>query len=258
MDNADFSDAEVTITEDGNAVPVSFSEREATGLGLNSIVFVPFNLFAFGDRPDLNDAWERPQQDRTFRVTISNIKRAPERSYTYEVTVFNPMQSAEALAEGRASVVLTDEGEFFAVSASDVPHASRYEFKAGKSLPFDTHWGAEADVDWIEIDSAGSYEVVSSLRASEGERAFHLAHTTTHDETITFNQWVVPSESSLLHFDEFIGPRSTDQVRLIQVSTDRGRAWQTVFRDASSYSLLFGRPDDCASDFLKPISRPAP
>ena len=155
-------------------------------------------------------------------------------------------------------VFVTDEGEFFAVSACDVPHASRYEFKAGKSLPFDTHWGAEADVDWIEIDSAGSYEVVSSLRASEGERAFHLAHTTTHDETITFNQWVVPSESSLLHFDEFIGPRSTDQVRLIQVSTDQGRAWQTVFRDASSYSLLFGRPDDCASDFLKPISRPAP
>ncbi len=80
---ADFSQATVTMTN--NQQPVStVLETIYDGYGENTLVWIPAGLTSW-------DAWPQPAADTRYRITIDNVVIAgTPRSFTYDVTVFDP------------------------------------------------------------------------------------------------------------------------------------------------------------------------
>ena len=81
--SADFSAANVSMTENGAAVSVA-QHTVVGGYGENTLVWIPKGL---GD----NATWLRPTYDVKYQVTIDNVKIAGmPQSFSYSVTVFDP------------------------------------------------------------------------------------------------------------------------------------------------------------------------
>ena len=84
--SADFSQASVTMTQDGQAVPV-VQEAVANGYGENTIVWIPNGM-------SNGQYWPQPAQDTPYRVTINNVAiGGSPRSFTYDVVVIDPAQA---------------------------------------------------------------------------------------------------------------------------------------------------------------------
>ncbi len=82
--NADFSTATVTMVRNGANVPLSVRPF-ASGYGENTLVWIPDNL-----NPSAMFRPVAPAADTPITVTVSGIRGAPQSSYTYVVTVFDP------------------------------------------------------------------------------------------------------------------------------------------------------------------------
>ncbi|MEM7672567.1 MAG: CAP domain-containing protein [Verrucomicrobiota bacterium] len=245
IQGADFSEAEVTVSEKGKLVPVTISDREETFVGLNSIVFTPFNLLVLWDDPNLNDRWSKPEFDRTFSITVSNVKDAPQDTYTYQVIVFDPDTSETS---GVPQILRDGEDGNYTVVRDRL--SSSYQILKGETLPANMIWGAEEDGPSVSIKAQGDYAVLSNLRVRSGERAYHLAHMGIRDEIFELEETLVPSVESVLSYYEFIGPRSVDQVREIQVSVDGGQNWKSLYSEADEYRYITERPMELRSQPL--------
>ena len=80
---ANFASATVTMTQDGAGVPVTL-ETIANGYGDNTLVWFPTGMTS-------SQAWPQPTADTVYTVTINNVLvSGSPRSFTYEVTVFDP------------------------------------------------------------------------------------------------------------------------------------------------------------------------
>jgi len=85
-DDADFSQATVSMTQGGQSVPVTV-EAVKTGYGENTIVWIPNGLSSTG-------TWPKPAQDTSYRVTVGNVLVSGSgRSFTYDVVVMDPAQA---------------------------------------------------------------------------------------------------------------------------------------------------------------------
>ncbi|MGH9340027.1 MAG: CAP domain-containing protein [Acidobacteriota bacterium] len=77
--DADFTNATVTMTQNGNTVVPVVLEPLAEGFGDNTIVWIPQGILL-----------ETPQQDVTFQVEIQNVVVGGiAQTFEYELTVFN-------------------------------------------------------------------------------------------------------------------------------------------------------------------------
>ena len=83
---ANFSSATVTMTQGGSSVPVAMETLD-TGYGENTMVWIPLGLGS-------SQSWPKPSKDTSYMVTISNIIIGTgTRTFTYEVTVFDPAKA---------------------------------------------------------------------------------------------------------------------------------------------------------------------
>lgn len=96
---ADFSQATVTMTE--NQQPISTAlETVQNGYGENTLVWIPRGMSCW-------DAWPKPAADTRYQVTINNVVIAgAPRSFTYEVTVFDPAVAMLPAGPGRSPAYL--------------------------------------------------------------------------------------------------------------------------------------------------------
>jgi hypothetical protein len=82
----DMTDAVVTMEANGQSVPVQIIYN-GTGDFNNHLVWVP----AGRDTENADAPWPRPAADTTYTVTLQNVKvNGIPRTYTYDVTVFDP------------------------------------------------------------------------------------------------------------------------------------------------------------------------
>ena len=91
---ADFSAASVSMTRNGQAVPVRL-EPVQNGYGENTIVWVPDNMDA-----GASSSWPRPASDTPVSVTVSSVSIGGQpRSFSYVVTIFDPETAGPAIAD---------------------------------------------------------------------------------------------------------------------------------------------------------------
>jgi hypothetical protein len=81
--DADFSNANVTMTSNGSNVSLALSPV-VNGYGENTLIWIPRGL---------NDGatWPKPDGDTTYTVNVQSVRIGGQnRNFTYDVTIFDP------------------------------------------------------------------------------------------------------------------------------------------------------------------------
>ena len=224
---ADFTNATVTVTTNGVALPV-FIEPVEIGFGEESIVFVPGDI-APGERR----FHERPATDVTYNVTIGNVRLGTiTTNFNYTVTVFDPQKSSAPATQ----VTGPDQpqvGRTNIYYLAPVESATGYEFRVGTLLPHRTIEGAESGMATVNASVSTLYSLVQTNVRASGNAAFHLAHTTPpRPQSFTLKKCLVPSARSELRFQSRLTTATTGQVARVMVSVDEGTSWREIFAQA--------------------------
>jgi len=130
-------------------------------------------------------------------------------------------------------------------SISPLPGASEYAIRVLKETSGSIDEGAESGTAGVTITQSAGYPVIQSERVQQGTYAFHLAHDTAlSEEIILFNDRITPTSSSVLAFHSQLRWATDSQHARVEVSTDDGSTWETVFSQSgiigtreSTYSL---------------------
>ncbi len=222
---ADFSSVNVSMTRNGSALAVR-KETLASGIGENTLVFIPENL-------DPNN-WPgpmRPASDTTTSVTISNVVYGgTSHSFSYDVTAFDPTKdgvgTVQPVITGEA---LTQTGNTYPYQVNPLTLASGYQWKVS-SLTNTTVDGAES----AGLVTSSGYAIRDSTVAAVGSYSYHLAQPNFQSSSIVIDASVVPGANGFLTFKSRLGYATSAQTAKIDVSTDGGNFWETIYSQAGS------------------------
>ena len=208
---ADFSNANVSMTRNGSALAVR-KETLSSGIGENTLVFIPENL-------DPNN-WPgpiRPASDTTTSVTISNVVfDRTSHSFSYSVTAFDPAKGgAEPVITGEA---LTQTGNTYPYQVNPLTLASGYQWKVSSLTTY----------------SAVNGDVASTGYAAAVGSSYQLAQPNFQSSSIVINASVIPGANGFLTFKSRLGYATSAQTAKIDVSTDGGNFWETIYSQAGS------------------------
>jgi hypothetical protein len=109
------------------------------------------------------------------------------------------------------------------------PGAAHYQVLVARSIAVPSSEGAESPIPAVVIESSPGYEVIQSTVKASGNHAFHLAHPVSAPQRVLLNRLFHPSASSELVFQSRLGWASTNQQAHVEVSTDGGTSWRTVW-----------------------------
>jgi hypothetical protein len=155
-------------------------------------------------------------------VTISSLQNAK--------IDYSPVYSPPTISGPNPAAL--NQNNVYAFTA--VPGATAYQWEQAELIPYPLVEGAENGLSNVTVVSSPGYAVITSDLAASGTRSFNLAHTDPVDQSITLNAVLLVSASSQLSFSKFLGFSLTNEVAEAQVSSDGGRTWQTVWREAGN------------------------
>ncbi len=128
-------------------------------------------------------------------------------------------------------------------SFTPVGGATDYEWKQARVIPVSGTEGAEDGLNAITTDTSDGYEVIVSNPKKAGSHSFHLAHVAPADQfssppaqSLALDRVFLPSVSSQLKFYSRLGTASSNQVAMVEISTDEGRDWQEVWSERGTGS----------------------
>ncbi|HEY3832849.1 MAG TPA: CAP domain-containing protein [Acidimicrobiia bacterium] len=217
---ADFTNATVTMSQNGNNIPVTV-DPTMSNFGDPAMIWVP-TLPGVAD----GQAWPKPSGDQTYTVTVANVVvngGAPQ-NFTYNTTVIDPSVGDAAHAPSGSATPTVGQASTYTVPA--VPNATGYEFRTTPLTQSTFSDGAEnGSSNWTLNNNGGGYDAVETTDVASGTHAFQLAQTTfTGPDTLTLNRTLVPSAASQLTFDSKV--LNFDNLEAsVQVSTDGGNSW---------------------------------
>lgn len=118
------------------------------------------------------------------------------------------------------------------------PYAKKTAFRNlvpfGGGSPVST-WREHADDDTQVIVTLGSARpVVQSDVFTEGSGAFHLANPGFTNESIVLDTTILPNASTKLFFESQLGYSTVNQFARVQVSTNDGATWATLWSQAGT------------------------
>jgi hypothetical protein len=217
--NADFSNAQVAVTRDGNPASVTL-EKVSNGIGEPTIVWQVAGIGA-------NLRHDRPVKDVRYHVVVSGVTVAQQtRSFEYDVTVFDPaVETPGAVRAQVTAPALVQAGAAYQVQAAAAPNATGYELLSYRRKPLTQLAASDYNsATW----TVGPHASVGTI----GNGALALYH-----DGIQF----VPLQSAALNKKLFVDPAGgavsfvralgsamSAQVFHVQVSTDDGSSWQDV------------------------------
>jgi uncharacterized protein YkwD len=220
---ADFSTAVLTMVDANGATVATRRETPAAGFGENTLVWFPGNYVD-------GMSWAKPAADTAYQVTISNVKvGGAARSFTYNVTVFDPQVSAvpPLALSGPASLAAGQAGSY---AFDAVSGATAYQWRSLAVSPQPFADGAEAGTGNFSASTSAGYSVVATDVSAGGAASFHLAHAQPVDQVLLLNEAVVATATSVLRFDSRLGIASTGQVALVEASVDDGATWSALYQ----------------------------
>jgi hypothetical protein len=237
LDDGDFTAAVVSMQgPTGAGIPLVIDHRSSIGdpmVGENTMVWHPASM----DPNAFFAEWPTLGVDTTYTIAISNIIRnGAAESYNYTVTVFDPSQL------GPDTVQLTVAGPTHlstgipqAFTHPEVDFASGYQVRLSQPALLS---GEDAETtDNIIIRTDGTYEVHNSNVVQAGSHSFHLAHpsgTPLDDHEIEWDKVILPGAGCELSFSSQLRWAATTQFALVEVSTDEGISWNSIYEQAGS------------------------
>lgn len=229
--DADFSSTTISVTQGGSPVANVQQLAADTGSGEKTLVFhVP------GDVPN-DDAqgpyWFRPTSDLTYSVTLNNVGiLGVLQNVSYDVTLFDP----ELPGPGTVPPVVTGPDVLpvgvtgsFGIQAYETAEKGQYRTVALSPIG----WTDGADNGELYGTLAGS-PGYTRIRPIGGDNAFFFAHTSISTETFTIKASFLPTASMRVNFASRLGYATDSQKARVQVSTDDGGSWTTVWEQAGS------------------------
>lgn len=222
LPNADFNTAVVTMQRNGTNIPVKIESRGG-GFGDPAIVWIPNNL-------NHSATWPRPAADEVFTVNVNNvIVGGTPQNFTYQVTVFDPQvpgpDTVRAVITGVDRPTINQDTTY---NFTPVPIATGYEWRVTRLVPLNLTDGAENGL--ANFDAAvGNYNPVSTAVKATGNAAFRL-HRSPYStpQSLTFKRAVIPNQASQITFKSRMSLAASYSAA-VQVSTDGGTDWQTVY-----------------------------
>jgi hypothetical protein len=236
ISGADVSAATVTIQRAGQSLPIKIDSRSG-----GNLVFIPNNL-------NHSASWTRPTADDPHVVTIGNVMvGGTARNYSYTVTIFDPQVPSADYA--RTAVTGPDRpnlNQDNAYNFSGVPIATGYQWRATKITGANLTDGAENGL--ANFDAAGGVgNPVNTAVKATGASSFRLHRVSgAAPQTLTLKRTLLAGPASQITFKNR-SLSTSSYASTVQVSTDAGASWQTVFTQAGSDTSDAGFTDRMVS-----------
>ena len=225
-EDANFSSATVTMTKNGGAVPVEL-EPLFNGYGENTIVWVPENL----DGDASVNLWPRPTSDVNYTVNINNvIIDGTATNFSYDVTVFDPGTVGPGTvipAVTGPSPIPVNEASTY--TATTIDFTSDYDLRAFEATSHTLTEGAETGLGNVIDGTSPGYDVRTAFFSQSGSYSWRLGHLNDKDQVLTLNKKIIPSVTSSLNVHSKMRWLASEQQGLIQISTDDGQSWKTLY-----------------------------
>ncbi|MBK9139414.1 MAG: CAP domain-containing protein [Verrucomicrobia bacterium] len=229
--NADFTKATVTVTQNGSPLAVQV-EPASVGAGENSLVWVmPDVLFAGSNSHPPTSA------DVAYAVEVAGVKVGnATRSFSYVVTVFDPARpgtdTVRPSITGPATVQVGQPASF---TFTPVPKADAHEARLSRSVALNITEGAEDNLINFDRDVSPGYPVVVSSPRYSGSYAMRLTHLSpARPQVLTYRKTLLPAANASVTFRSRLGYASEGQHARVQVSTDYGGSWTTIYSQSGT------------------------
>lgn len=228
---ADFSDVsnnDLTMSVDGQSVPVSLEPLETRRVGEPTLVWVPE-----GFDTSIRDPWPAPDADETVSISIDNVLiDGQPQSFDYSVTIFDAHQAGsdefETTLSGPDDLL---EGELGQYSIRSRPWAQQTQIRVLQTTNGDQLLDAESATIPFENNTSPDYTPRQNERASHGQWAFHLVHPQTEDQILTLpDEYVVESGSASLQFQSSLAFATENQIAYVEVkAANEGNQWNPIW-----------------------------
>ena len=237
---ADFSAATVTMTRQGQTVPVAL-EPGAANVGEPTLVWV-YN----GLNPTLATIHPRPTADTTYTVNVTNVRLgAASRNFTYNVTVFDPdVAGTDFTPVAIAGPATPTLGAANSYRVALPAFAGGFEWRTLQLATFAQTYGAEAGLEGITATTNAGYDVVQTGVVGTGRASFHLAHPppTSSQLLLLPELFFVTDATAAVSFLSRLGVASSGQVARVQASADDGATWTDIYTQAGTGDGAGGEP----------------
>lgn len=221
---ADFSNALVSMTLDGNAVAVTL-EPVQNGAGENSLVWLP-----------TVDDFTVESADETYNVNVQNVViDGASVDFDYSVTAINPgLPAASEPITGLSGPASTALGQPASYSISPLSFATSHVFAACDADDTPLFEGAETGSPLVIDGTSTDYSLVTTGDVASGINALHLAYPPSSAanravETVEISVDLAPQATSELRFKSKLGFATTNQVARLEVSRNNGSSWSVLY-----------------------------
>jgi len=236
--DADFSRAQVNMFSEGRRIATKIEHAPRPGrtmLGETTLVWVPSGL---GVDPDNFTLWEAPSHDTVYTVKIDQVRiHGKYRSFTYDVIIFNPADNAPnsqlASLSGDPRGKLRQSSKF---TLNQVAAADTYTWRALTTRLINFSEGGNSGLKAFHADLSPQKDPrqpanngLSNTIWRNGGIGFHLAMPTGEDQVMTVKEVLIPQEGAELSFHSRLCWASPNQVAMVQVSTDDGKYWESLW-----------------------------
>ncbi len=229
--NANFTNATVTVTRNGLPVATEV-EPVSTGAGENSLVWV-----MTGDSFAPSGSHAPPAADVPYSVRVDGVEIGnAQRSFTYSVTVFDPAVSgADTVQPTITGPVTIQTNQTASYRFTTVPKAEAHEVRFSRSIALNITEGAEDNLVNFDQHVSPGYPVIISHPRYLGSYAIHLTHLNPAEpQILAYRKTILPGANAIITFRSRLGYAAEGQHARVQVSTDYGRSWRTLYSQAGT------------------------
>ena len=246
---ADFSAATVTMTRNGQAIPVTL-EPLSTSSGEPTLVWVCDNQNTANEAPHA-----RPAADTTYAVNVSNVRvgGTMQPAFSYNVTVFDPdvagADAAPVTVTGSAVAAL---GAANSYTVSKPTFVGGFDWRTLQLAPFAKTFTAEGGLDGLNATTTGGYNVVQSAVVAAGSSAYRLAHLSPRSTQVLQlpDLYYVSGTDATITFRSRLGIATSIETARVEVSTDGGVSWIEAFAQAGTSATNTSQPAPAESAFV--------
>jgi uncharacterized protein YkwD len=225
MPGANFNSATVSMRRNGTNIPVTLEPLES-GYGEDTLVWFPND--ADPNNPSRPDA---PASDLPVSISIGNVALGgATRSFDYTVTLFDPLKpGADTVVPALTGPSTVYAGVGASHSFNAVPRATGYQWQHSRIEAWSGVEGAENGSGAFVISAPADYEIISTSVRATGAASFHLTLPGFLIQSIAFRSHFIPQTGGELRFNSRLGWATAAQTARVQVSTDDGIQWQTLW-----------------------------
>lgn len=246
--NADFKEATVSVTKNGQPVAIASINRE-TGFGHNSIVWQIPSIHS----EKLSD------DDSTYSVTVAKIGGGGPTSYTYDITFFNANHLTTPPTLTGANTVAPGGSRNFTIGPVDI--AEEYRLEIGKKsalAPTVLEGGEDATQSMIIPGpvTGAHYQLRSTTYRRSGLKSLNLTFTDGKqtEQWVEFNRIFYPKAGAKINFYRRLSFMNSITTFAAQYCINDDGRWIDIPGSAVSGTTKFSNPVETNTAFSSRLS----